>query len=110
MTQLCSWLDAAQSSFFVVEMLALIIPLHRTVKAWLVQLMSLCKATKLSYKVTKLYKAAELLYKMTESFNTTDDEGFGAKFWRSCAVKISYAPKFQDVALSIIGCEKNWLQ
>lgn len=34
--QLCNRLDAAQSSLLVVEISALVIPLHQTVKVWLV--------------------------------------------------------------------------
>lgn len=77
----CSRLDAAQSSPFVEEMSVLIISLNRTVKIWLVQAARLCKATKLSCK-------------MTELCNITHDKYLGAKFWRLCAGRISCTPKF----------------
>lgn len=78
-------------------------------KVWLVQAIRLCKAIELLCKITKLFKAVKLLYKLTKSCNTTDDKGFDAKLWQLCVDRIPYDSKFQNVALSIIGYEENYL-
>lgn len=60
--------------------------------------------------MTKLCKTARLLYKLIELYYIIDNKSFGTKPWWLCASRISYALKFQNVALSMIRCKKNRLE
>lgn len=108
--QLCSQLHKAENNHLIMEMMALFIFLHQIMKVWLVQFTRLCKANKLSCKMTKPYKVAVLLCKVIELCNVTGDISFSAKSWQPCLDEILYILKFWNMVLLKIGYEENWLQ
>lgn len=52
---------------------------YQIIKVWLIQIIKLCKITKLLYNMTKPYKATSLSYKMTKLCNAINNKNLNIK-------------------------------